>query len=55
MWGLGIYFAESAKMSDDYYSYHYPNGNRGLFLAKVLVGDTIKLPPDNNLRVAPEK
>jgi hypothetical protein len=38
MWGKGIYFAEKSSYSN-HFSYRYPNGDRGQFLAIVNLGD----------------
>ena len=43
MWGQGLYFAKDASYSD---KYAYKSGSeKAMFLARVLVGDDITLPP----------
>ena len=54
MWGTGIYFAVKAKYSDKY-AYKANDGTRQMFLAKVLTGDSIELPPRRDLRMPPIK
>jgi hypothetical protein len=54
MWGRGIYFARKASYSDAYACTH-TDGSKGMFLAKILIGETIVLQPDSNLQVPPEK
>ena len=52
MWGNGNYFAVNASYSDEY-AYRRPDGTQQMILAKVLTGKSIKLPPDNRLRLPP--
>ena len=42
MWGRAIYFAVNASYSN-YYA-HTSGGNKMMFLAEVLIGDSISLP-----------
>ena len=43
MWGRAIYFAVNASYSSN--SYAYTNGgNKMMFFAEVLIGDTVSLP-----------
>jgi len=53
MWGQGIYFAVNANYSGNY-TYKAPEGKQ-IFYATVLLGDSIKLEPDNKLKMPPEK
>ncbi len=41
-WGRGIYFARNASYSDNY-SHPHSNGQRGIFLANVILGETKKM------------
>ena len=51
MWGKAIYFAEDAKYS---HSYSFSSGTeRKMFFARVLVGNTKFMKPDNNLNLPP--
>ena len=52
MWGNGNYFAVNASYSDNY-AHRTPDGTQQMFLAKVLTGRSIELPPDNTLRLPP--
>ena len=52
MWGNGNYFAVNASYSNDY-AHCSLNGTRQMFLVKVLTGRSIKLEPDNTLRIPP--
>eukprot|EP00347_Sterkiella_histriomuscorum_P013563 403364236 len=54
MWGRAIYFAARSDYSHQY-SYVNPLGGRGMFVANVLIGDTVLLEPDNKLVVPPPK
>jgi len=55
MWGRGTYFATNAIYSDDY-SYTIAGGKeKQLFMAFVLVGDTIEIPSDRNIKMPPPK
>lgn len=53
MYGQGIYFADNSQYS---HSYHHPakDGNCQMFMALVLVGDSITLPPAQ-FRIPPNK
>ena len=53
MWGNGNYFAVNASYSDDY-AYRRPDGTQQMFLAKVLTGRSIELPPHSTLRLPPK-
>jgi len=55
-WGVGTYFAERACYSH-FYAYNVKDqpGYRQLFLAEVIVGESIFLKPDRGLRVPPIK
>ena len=56
MWGRGTYFASEASYSHHGFS-HY-NAERGvsqLFLAHVLTGDSISLPPNRDIKMPPPK
>lgn len=39
MWGRGIYFARDARYSNAQYAYHHGNGQKGMFYARVLLGN----------------
>ena len=52
MWGIGNYFAVKASYSD-MYAHCLSDGTHQMFLAKVLTGKSIELPPDDTLRVPP--
>jgi len=41
-WGRGIYFARNASYSHNY-SHLHSNGQRGIFLANVILGKTKKM------------
>ena len=45
MWGKGIYFAENARYSDDYFHEHR-NKVKGMFFALVNLGRVADLPND---------
>ena len=49
MW---IYFATSSAYADNY-GCTYQDGNKAIIQAKVLIGKTIELVPDNNLKMPP--
>ncbi|TNV73266.1 hypothetical protein FGO68_gene4052 [Halteria grandinella] len=53
MYGQGIYFADNSQYS---HSYHHPtkDGQCQMFMALVLVGDSITLPP-GQYRIPPNK
>jgi len=53
MWGQGIYFAVNANYSA-LYAFNSPQGKQ-VFYASVLLGDSVKLPADNKLKMPPEK
>ncbi len=53
MWGYAAYFAANASYSDSY-SYKM-NAQKQMFYAKVLIGDSVKLNPDKNLKIPPLK
>ncbi|XP_015778081.1 PREDICTED: uncharacterized protein LOC107355977 isoform X2 [Acropora digitifera] len=56
MWGRGTYFASEASYSNHGFAYH--NAERQvsqLFLAHVLTGDSIFLPPNENIKMPPLK
>jgi len=53
MWGRGTYFATNAVYSDDYA--FRTTEVKQLFLAFVLVGDTIEIPADQNIKMPPPK
>ena len=51
MWGIANYFAVNASYSD---GYHHPNnGMKQMFYARVMIGNTIVMQPDRNLRMPP--
>jgi Poly(ADP-ribose) polymerase catalytic domain len=52
MWGHANYFAKNSEYSNSY-AYRHPSGNRQMFVATVLIGDTIILASDRNLRMPP--
>ena len=52
MWGRGLYFAENASYSAAY-AYNSPQNTKIFILARVMIGDSITLEPDNTLRKAP--
>ena len=52
MWGIGNYFAVNASYSDNY-SHTTADKTKQMFLARVLVGNTIKCQPDSKLRMPP--
>ena len=52
MWGIGNYFAEKASYSDKY-AHRLPDDIHQMFLAKVLTGISIELPPNKELRMPP--
>ena len=54
MWGQANYFAEKASYSNPY-AHELPDGNREMFLAKVLTGDSCKCASDRTLRLPPLK
>ena len=54
MWGRGIYLAKNASYSYAY-SHPLPDGSKQFFYCSVLVGDSVKLEPNNTLRLPPVK
>ena len=54
MWGLGNYFAKSAKYASSF-AYKTTNNVLQLFLVKVLVGDTYHVSQDKTRRMPPFK
>lgn len=56
MWGNGIYFAVNASYSAKTYSFtQFMTGDKQIFLARVLTGDSKELPPDKSLKMPPLK
>ena len=56
MWGKAIYFAKNASYSSGYaYRLNNGYGHHCLFLAQVLIGDTIQMEPDSSLVRPPYK
>ena len=51
-WGRGLYFSVEASYSDDC-SHTKGTGTRSVMLCKVMVGDSIRLSANHNLRRAP--
>ncbi len=47
MWGKAIYFAESAQYSNSYA--HNKGDKKQIFLARVIIGNSIDMPSDNTL------
>lgn len=55
LWGQGSYFAEMASYSDQY-SYSMGAGQKQMFVAKVLTGESANVPGgDKSLRMPPER
>ena len=54
MWGRANYFAEKSSYSNNYSS-SLPTGQKQMFMATVIIGNTIVLQPDKNLRQPPNK
>lgn len=55
MWGRGSYFAVNSKYSHGY-AWNIPNTDeKQMFLATVLIGDTISLPSDKNITMPPPR
>jgi len=55
MWGRGTYFATNAVYSDSY-SFQVPStSEQQFFMAKALIGDTVELPSDGQLKMPPVK
>lgn len=42
LWGKGLYYAKNSNYSD-LYAYKFTNGDKGIFLAKVNLGNEIEL------------
>ena len=53
MWGRGFYFAVNSSYSAGSYAYHDIDNTCLIMLFKVLIGDTIQLPPNNTLKGTP--
>ena len=52
-WGKANYFAVNSSYSDDY-SYKIPSTNlKQMFIAKVLIGDSVNVMPNNSSLVEP--
>jgi len=54
MWGVGIYFAETAAYSHSY-SHDNDDGDHQIFYADVLVGQSVTLKSDQSLKKPPTK
>jgi len=54
LWGRGLYFAQDSIYTHNY-SYKTSENTRKVFLAEVIVGDSIHLEADSNLRQPPLK
>ena len=54
LYGQGSYFAENSSYSD-IFSFSRPSGEKQMFLAKVLTGDSANISPDSSLRMPPVK
>ena len=54
LWGGGTYFAENASYSDNY-SFKCDSGEKQMFLARILAGDSADISPDSTLRKPPKK
>lgn len=54
MWGKAIYFAVNSSYSNSYSS-KLPSGERQMFHARVIIGNTIVMNPDGKLREPPMK
>ena len=55
-WGRGTYFASKASYSHlGFFHYNAEREVFQLFLAHVLTGDSITLPPDRNIKMPPQK
>ena len=55
MWGYGSYFAANASYSANYYAYKTSTGDKKIFLAQVLIGESIDVPPSSSLKMPPLK
>jgi hypothetical protein len=55
MWGRALYFAVNASYSCQNYSYKMPgNDTYQVFLAEVVLGNSVELPPTGNLYEPPK-
>jgi hypothetical protein len=54
MWGTGTYFAENANYSASY-AHNTTTNTKQMFLAKVVVGTCVEMPPTNTLRHPPQR
>ena len=54
MWGNANYFAVNASYSTGY-AYRTPDGNKEMFLVRVLTGDSCDCPSNSSLRMPPQK
>lgn len=54
MWGTGTYFAENAIYSARY-AHNTTTNTKQMFLAKVVVGTCVEMPPTNTLRHPPQR
>ncbi len=54
MWGKANYFAYNSSYSNNYSS-SLPTGQKQMFMATVIIGNTIVLQPDKSLRQPPNK
>ena len=54
MWGYGSYFAANASYSAAY-AYQTSTGDKNIFLARVLIGEYIDVPPRPSLKMPPLK
>lgn len=52
MWGQANYFAVNASYSDSYH-HSLANGTKQMFYARVMIGNTIVMQPNNTLRMPP--
>ena len=52
MWGKANYFAFNSSYSNGYAS-ALPNGKKQMFMANVIIGNTIVMQPDRKLRTPP--
>ena len=55
MWGYGSYFAANASYSATCYAYKTSTGDKEIFLARVLIGECIDVPPSSSLKMPPLK
>ena len=54
MWGYGSYFAANASYSATY-AYQTSTGDKKIFLARVLIGEYVDVPPSSSLKMPPLK